>query len=158
DIGFCRIAAEGAVASGIRRIEALTGEAALEDTRREQRLLGEVASALRTSPSELPGRVDGLLEERRRLEREAAELRRRLAAGGDAAVSPVRQLGSITFAARALEGVPPRELRGTVDTLRQEIGSGVVALVAVNDGKAAVVVSVSDDLTSRLDAVDLVRK
>jgi alanyl-tRNA synthetase len=158
DIGFCKLVAESAVASGVRRIEALTGEAALEEVRREERLLADAASALKTSPAELPARVQGLLEERRRLERELAELRHRLASGGGSADGGVRQIGAVRLAARRLEGVPARELRGLVDTLRQELGSGVVALVAVNDGKAAMVVGVSPDLTDRYDAVELLRR
>ncbi len=158
DIGFCKLVAETAVASGVRRIEALTGEAALEEVRREERLLADAASALKASPAELPVRLLGLLEERRRLERELAELRHKLASGGGSANGGVRRVGDVQLAARRLEGVPPRELRGLVDTLRQEIGSGVVALVAVNDGKAAMVVGVSPDLTGRYDAVDLLRR
>jgi alanyl-tRNA synthetase len=102
--------------------------------------------------------VAALVEERRRLEREVAELRQRLASGGAVGAPPVKQLGAIRFAGRTLAGVPPKDLRGTADAIRKELGSGVVALVGVNDGKAAVVVSVSDDLTGRVSAVELVRK
>jgi alanyl-tRNA synthetase len=158
DIALCRLIGEGAVASGIRRVEALTGEAALDEIRRERRLLAEAAVTVRAPPAELPARVAALVEERRRLEREVAELRQRLASGGAVGAPPVKQLGAIRFAGRTLAGVPPKDLRGTADAIRKELGSGVVALVGVNDGKAAVVVSVSDDLTGRVSAVELVRK
>ncbi|HMR34588.1 MAG TPA: alanine--tRNA ligase, partial [Geminicoccaceae bacterium] len=157
DIAFCKVLGEGAVASGIRRVEALTGEAALDEVRKEQRLLVEAANALKATPTELPARVQALLDERRRLEREVADLRQKLATGGGTGPG-VKQVGSIRFAGRTLDGVPPRDLRGTADALRKELGSGVVTLVAVNDGKAAVVVSVTEDLVGRLSAVDLLHK
>ena len=127
--------------------------------RREHDLLESLAQSLKTAPADLPARLEALVEERRRLEREAAELRRKIAVGGGgAAANGFKQVGEIRFAARTLEGVPAKELRGTADAIKQELGSGVVALVSVNDGKAAVVVSVSDDLVGRLSAVDLLHK
>lgn len=158
DIALFRIASESAVAAGIRRIEAVTGELAFDEVRREHELLDGLAHSLKVSPAELPTRIEALIEERRRLEREAAELRRRLALGGGPAGEAVKQVGRYRFAARTLEGVPAKELRGTADALRKELGSGVVALVSVNDGKAAVVVSVSEDLAGEVNAVDLVRR
>ncbi|HEX8375227.1 MAG TPA: alanine--tRNA ligase-related protein, partial [Geminicoccaceae bacterium] len=160
DVALFRIVAEGAVASGIRRIEALTGEAAFDEARREHDTLLGLAQSLKVAVPDLPGRLEGLVEERRRLEREVAELRRKLATGeasgsGDGGV---RQVGEIRFAGRHLEGVPAKELRGTADAIKQQLGSGVVALVSVNDGKAAVVVSVTDDLAGKVDAVELVRR
>jgi alanyl-tRNA synthetase len=109
-------------------------------------------------PADLPARVEALAEERRRLERETAELRRKLAMGGSNGGDTVKQIGAIRFAARTLEGVPAKELRGTADAIKKELGSGVVALVSVNDGKAAVVVGVTDDLVGKVDAVELVRR
>lgn len=160
DIALFRITSESAVAAGVRRIEALTGELAFEEVRREHELLEGLAQSLKAPPAELPARVEALLEERRRLEREAAELRRKLAIGGGAAGAGngFKQVGSVRFAARALEGVPAKELRGTADAIKKELGSGVVALVSVNEGKAAVVVSVTEDLVGKVDAVDLVRR
>jgi alanyl-tRNA synthetase len=162
DIALCKMLSEGAVAAGIRRIDALTGEAALEHVWTEEALLGEVAAAVRATPAEAPARIQALLEERRRLEREVAELRQKLVTGslGGAAgaAAGVKQLGSIRFAGRTLEGVPAKELRGTADAIRRDLGSGVVALVSVNDGKAAVVVSVTEDLLDRVDAVTLLQK
>lgn len=159
DIALFRITSESAVASGIRRIEAVTGELAFEEVRREHELLTSLAQTLKVGPADLPARIEALVEERRRLEREAAELRRKLALGGAAAAGDgFKQIGGIRFAGRTLEGVPAKELRGTADAIKKELGSGVVALVSVNDGKAAVVVSVTEDLVGKVDAVELVRR
>ena len=157
DIALVRLVGEGAVASGVRRVEALTGEAALEEVEREAQLLEASAAALKVPVSELPSRIEALLDERRRQDREIQELRRKLATGGLSSESAIREVSGVTFVARELSGVPAKELRGTADELRRQIGSGVVALVSVVDGKAAVVVSVSEDLTARLNAVDLVK-
>jgi alanyl-tRNA synthetase len=159
DVALFRIVGESAVAAGVRRVEALTGELAFEEVRREHVLLEGLAQSLKVPPADLPGRVEALVEERRRLEREAAELRRKLAmGGGNSGGDAVKQVGGVRFAARTLEGVPAKELRGTADAIKKELGSGVVALVSVNDGKAAVVVGVTDDLVGRVDAVELVRR
>jgi alanyl-tRNA synthetase len=158
DIALFRIVAEGAVASGIRRIEALTGELAFAEMRKEHELIEGLAQSLKVPPADLPARLEALVEERRRLEREAAELRRRLAMGAGASGNGFKQVGQVRFAARTLEGVPAKELRGTADAIKKELGSGVVALVSVNEGKAAVVVSVTDDLVGKVDAVELVRR
>ena len=164
DVALFRIVGEGAVAAGVRRIEAVTGELAYEEARREHDLVESLAQSLKVAPADLPARLEALVEERRRLEREATELRRKLAVGGGAAAGGnggggFKQVGAVRFAARALEGVPAKELRGTADAIKKEMGgSGVVALVSVNDGKAAVVVSVTDDLVGSVDAVSLVRK
>jgi alanyl-tRNA synthetase len=158
DIGFLKIVGEGALAAGVRRIEAVAGAAALAHVNRQEALLGEAAAALKTAPAELPTRLAGLLDERKKLQRELEDLRRRLATGGGAAKAPeARQVAGVKFAARLLEDVPPRDLKPMADELKTRIGSGVVALVAVNDGKASLVVGVTDDLTGRLSAVDLVR-
>ncbi|MDX6750543.1 alanine--tRNA ligase [Geminicoccaceae bacterium 1502E] len=158
DIALFRIVSEGAVAAGVRRIEAITGEAAFDQVTGEHQQLQELAQALKASPAELNARVAQLLEERRRLERELADTRRKLVTGERGAADAFKLVGEIRFAGRTLEGVPARELRGTVDALKKELGSGVVALVSVSDGKAAVVVSVTDDLAGRIDAVSLLRQ
>ncbi len=157
DIGLVRLTGEGAVAAGIRRVEAVTGEAAFDEVVGGQRLLDELAGLLKVGVPDLPARVSALLEDRRRLERELAETRQRLLTGAGGAGQGVREIAGLKLAARVVEGVPAKELRGTADALKKELGSGVVALVAVNDGKAAVVVSVTPDLVGRLDAVRLVR-
>ncbi|BCX17123.1 MAG: alanine--tRNA ligase [Geminicoccaceae bacterium] len=157
DIGLVRLIAEGAVAAGIRRVEAVTGEAAFEQVASEHRLLEELAELLKVGIPDLPARVASLLEDRRKLERELAETRRKLLTGSGGAADGIRRVGELKLAARVVEGIPPKELRGTADALKKELGSGVVALVGVNEGKAAVVVSVTPDLVGKLDAVKLVR-
>jgi alanyl-tRNA synthetase len=157
DIGFFKIVGESAVASGVRRIEAVTGAAAETYIGREEELLQQAAGALKTSAAELPGRLVALIEERRKLERELSEARRAAATGGGAQQPAAKNLGGIKFAGRAVENVPARELKGLADDLKREIGSGVIAVVASTDGKASLVVGVTDDLTQRFNAVDLVR-
>ncbi len=155
DIGLFKIVAETAIAAGVRRIEALTGEAALDYVNAREALLEAAASALKTTPRELPERIEALIAQRRRLENELIALRRRLATGGGD--DAVREVAGVKLAARRLDGTPPKALRGLADDLKRKLGSGVVALVAVNDGKAALVVGVTDDLTGRFSAVDLAR-
>ncbi len=157
DIALAKLVTEGAVAAGVRRVEALTGAAALAHIETEEGWLAEAAEALKVQPAGLPDRVRDLVAEKRKLEQELAELRRKLATGASDA-EPAREIAGIAFTARALDGVPAKELRTAADRLKQDMKSGVVALVAVNDGKAAVVVSVSEDLTGRIDAVDLVKQ
>jgi len=159
DIGLFKVTGESSVASGVRRIEAVTGAAAEAYLATEEGLLLETASALKTSPAELPARVARLVEEHRKLERELAEARRALASsgGGQAAAPVAAKIGDIAFDGRVVDDVPGRELRSLADDLKRRIGSGVVAVVARDDGKAAIVVGVTDDLTPRLDAVGLVR-
>ena len=158
DIGAFKIVAEGAVAAGVRRIEAVAGSAAIAHLAWQEEMLVQASAMLNTSTAELPGRIEALLDERKRLERELSETRRKLATGGQAASQPAKQIDGIAFAGRRVEGVPAKELRGMADDLKKQIGSGVVALVAVDDGKASLVVGVTDDLTDRFDAVALVRK
>jgi len=141
----------------VRRIEAVTGAAAEAYIGQEEELLHQAANALRTSASELPARLAALLEDRKKLERELSEARRAAASGGGAQKSAAKDLGGIKFAGRAVENVPAKELKSLADDLKREVGSGVVALVASADGKASIVVGVTDDLTKRFSAVDLVR-
>jgi len=161
DIALFKIIGESAVASGVRRIEALTGEAArIWLTGREDRLK-EAAAVLRTSPDEVPARVAGLMEERRRLERELAEAKKALALGGGSgapASAGTEQVGGAGFVGQVIEGLDPKGLRGLVDDAKKRIGSGVAVLVAVNEGRASVAVGVTDDIAGRISAVDLVRQ
>ena len=158
DIGFFKIVNEGAVASGVRRIEAVTGPAAEEYVDREEGLLQEAANALRTSTTELPARLAALLEDRKKLERELSEARRAAATGGGGAQqAAAKDIAGIKFAGRALDGVPAKELKSLADDLKREVGSGIVALVASAEGKASIVVGVTEDLVKRFSAVDLVR-
>ena len=163
DIGLFKTVGESSVASGVRRIEALTGAAAEAYLAEEEDLLRRAAGALRTSPAELPARVARLMEEQRRLERELADARRALATGGEqangsrVAAPAADKIGDVAFDGRVVDDVPGRELRSLADDLKRRIGSGIVAVVSRDDGKAAIVVGVTDDLTARFDAVGLVR-
>ncbi len=160
DIGLFKVVSESAVAAGVRRIEALTGEEALGYLQEQESALAETAALLKTPPPEVPARVRALVEERRALERELTETRKKLAAtggGGAAASVQVRDIGGISFSPRLLDGMPAKELKGLADDLKGQMGSGVVALVSVNEGKASLVVGVTDDLTAKVNAIDLVR-
>ena len=161
DIGVFRIVSESAVSSGVRRIEALTGENARRwFVAREDALKG-TASLLRTTPEDVEARVAALLDERRKLERELAEAKKALALGGGGGGTggPADEdVGGVKFSGQVLDGLDPKELRGLLDQAKQRLGSGVAAIVAVNEGKASIAAAVTDDLTGRISAVDLVRK
>ncbi|HEY1935595.1 MAG TPA: alanine--tRNA ligase [Acetobacteraceae bacterium] len=157
DIGYFRIVGEGAVAAGVRRIEAVTGPYAEAVVAEMQRRLNEASGALRASPAEVPARIEALLEDRRKLERQVAELQKKLATGGDGAAAAVETVAGVKLAARNLGDVPARELKGLADAIGKQLGSGVVALVSSAEGKASIVVGVSADLTGRFNAVELVR-
>src|SRR5713226_5887796 len=167
DIGLFKIVGESSVASGVRRIEALTGAVAEAYLAGEEELLRQSAAVLRTSPAEIPTRLARLLDEHRRLERELAEARRaaamghqpaRASSGGGRAAAPNgKRIGDIAFDGRVVDDVPGRELRSLADDLKRRIGSGIVAVVSRAEGKAAIVVGVTPDLTDRFDAVALVR-
>jgi alanyl-tRNA synthetase len=159
DIGLFTILSESAVASGVRRIEALTSEGARQYLMHRSELAREAAAALKTSPAELPVRVAQLSEERRRLERELSEAKRALALAGPAQSDggEVKTIDGIATVMRVVEGVSPKDLKGLADEAKAKIGSGVVAFVAVADGRASLVVGVTPDLTDRISAVDLVR-
>jgi alanyl-tRNA synthetase len=159
DIALFKIIAESAVAAGVRRIEALTGEAARGFLIEQEGRLKEAAAALKSAPADVPARVVALLDERKKLEKELADAKRALAmGGGGAATGPaVETIGGIGFIGQVLEGLNPKDLRGLVDDAKAKLGSGVATLVATNDGRAAVAVGVTDDLVGTLSAVELVR-
>ncbi|MFM5886375.1 MAG: alanine--tRNA ligase [Novosphingobium sp.] len=161
DIGIFRIVSESAVSSGVRRIEALTGEGARAWLVHREDALKNAASLLKTTPDEVARRVAALLDERKKLERELTEAKKALALGGGGAADgdSIGSVNGITFIERILEGYAPSGLRSAVDDARQYFphGSGIAMMVAVNDGKGAIAIGVSDDLTSRFSAVDLVR-
>jgi alanyl-tRNA synthetase len=155
DIGYFRIIGETAVAAGVRRVEAVTGAAAEAVADGLQHRLNEAAGALRAPPAEVPARIAAMQTENRRLERQVAELQKKLATGGGGA--EVETVAGVKLAARNLGDVPARELKGLADAIGKQLGSGVVALVSSTDGKASIVVAVSSDLTPRFNAVELVR-
>ena len=160
DIALLKIVSESAVSSGVRRIEALTGEAArLWLVDREDKLR-QSAATLKTAPEDVPARIAALVEQSRKLERELAEAKKALALGGGAsgaAPAGPEQVGTVSFMAQVIEGLDPKELRGIVDGNKKTLGSGVSAIVAVVDGRATIAVGVTDDLTGTISAVDLVR-
>jgi alanyl-tRNA synthetase len=159
DIGLFTILSESAVASGVRRIEALTSEGARRYLGGQAHLAREAAAVLRTSPAELAGRVSQLFEERRRLERELSEAKKALALAGPSRGngSDSREIGGLKTVFRVVEDVAAKDLKSLADEAKAKLGSGVVAFVAVSEGKASVVVGVTPDLTARVNAVDLVR-
>ncbi len=158
DIALFKVIGESAVASGVRRIEALTGEAAREWLTDQESRLKAVAAALKVRPDEAAARVEALVEERRRLERELADTKRALALAGPAtAAAGPEQVNGIAFLGQVLEGIDVRDLRTMIDAAKQTIGSGIAVIVAVNDGRATVAVGVTADLVDRFSAVDLVR-
>ncbi|MGQ7791900.1 alanine--tRNA ligase [Faunimonas sp. B44] len=158
EIGLIAVLGESAVAAGVRRLEVLTGNAARHYFVEQDRRVRDMAARLKVRPDEAVARLEALVEERRKLERELAEVKKKLALGGEGGgAEPVRRIGSISLMARSVEGVAPKDLRGLVDQGKRQVGSGVVAIVGVNDGKAGLIVGVTDDLTDRINAVDLVR-
>jgi alanyl-tRNA synthetase len=155
DIGYFKILSEGAVAAGVRRIEAVTGAYAEAVVAETQHRLNDISGALRASPAEAPERVAAIQDTVRRLERQVAELRRKLATGGSAA--EIEDVNGVKLAARNLGEVPARDLKGLADAIGKQLGTGIVALVSTAEGKASIVVGVSQDLTGRFNAVELVR-
>jgi alanyl-tRNA synthetase len=161
DIALISVVAESAVGAGVRRIEALTGTAARKALRHSGELAKAAAAEIRAPLEELPARISQVLDERRRLERDLAEARKKLAMGGGRrdGADGVRMVGDVKLLARAVEGIDLKDLRSLADEGKKQVGSGVVAIVGVTDeGKAGVVVGVTPDLTARFSAVDLVRK
>jgi alanyl-tRNA synthetase len=165
DIGLVHVVAESASAAGVRRIEALTGDGARAYLVAQEERVRELAGLLRTKPEDVVDRVKQVVEERRQLERQLADAKRALALGGGgngaAAADPalaIRTIGSVKMLARTVQGLNPKDLRGLVDEGKKQVGSGIVAIVGVTeDGKAAVAVGVTDDLTKSHSAVDLVK-
>ena len=158
DIGLFKIVSEGAVASGVRRIEALTGEAARLYMQEQENRLRAAAGALKTAPGDVADRVVQLLEERKRLERELADAKKKLAmGGGSGGAQPTEEVNGVKFLGQVVEGLDPKGLRDAANDARQQIGSGVIALVSSFEGKASIIVGVTDDLADKLDAAALVR-
>jgi alanyl-tRNA synthetase len=162
DIGVIGALSDGAVAAGVRRIEALTGRAARKAANASLQIARAAAAELKVPLEDMPARVGSLLDERKRLERDLADARRKLAMGGGAradAADGTRVIGDVKLIARTVQGIDLKDLRSLADEGKKQVGSGVVAIVGVTDeGKAGVVVGVTPDLTSRFSAVDLVRK
>jgi len=160
DIGLIAVVSQSAVASGVRRIEARTAEGARNQLVSQAKALSEVAALMRAPLDEAPSKLAALLEDRKKLERELADARRKLAMGGGAAggASDVTEISGVKFLKRAVVGIDARELKTLVDEAKKSLGSGVVAIASASeDGKAGIVVGVTDDLSKRFSAVDFVR-
>ena len=159
DIGLVTVISEGAVAAGVRRIEALTGAAARSYLDAQDKRMRDVAGFLKIAVEDVPARVAQLVEDRRKLEKELADVRKKLAMGGGGTEgAPVKEAGSFKLMARTVEGINPKDLKGMADEAKGQLGSGVVVLINVaEDGKAAIVTGVTKDLTEKVSAVDLVR-
>lgn len=161
DIGVISLVGEGAVAAGVRRLEAVTGRTARKAANATIRLAKDVAAELRAPLDEMPARVASLLDERKRLERELSEAKKKLAMGGGKAdgADGVRMVGDVKLLARAVSGIEIKDLKSLADEGKKQVGSGVVAIVGVTgEGKAGLVVGVTADLTARFNAVELVRR
>jgi alanyl-tRNA synthetase len=160
DIQLFEIISESAVSAGIRRIEALTGEAARQWLSDRETKLREAAATLKTAPDEVPQRVASLVEERRKLERELSDAKKQLAMGSRTSSSEgprPEDVNGHKFLGQVVEGLDPKDLRAAVDEMKRSLGSGIGVLVAINDGRASVAVGVTDDLAGQVNAVNLVK-
>ena len=164
DIGLISVLSDSGVAAGVRRIEALTGKAARKSANKQVNTLKAVASELKVPPEEMPARIAALLDERKKFERDLSDARKKMAMGGGGggkteAPSDVRQVNGVKFLARAVSGISPKDLPSLVDEGKKQVGSGLVAIVAVSaEGRAGIAVGVTADLTGRFNAVELVKK
>ena len=163
DIGLVSLVGESGVAAGVRRIEALTGKSARKTANKQLQVVKAAAAELKVPLEEMPGRIGTLLDDRKKLERDLSEAKKKLAMGGggkaDGDAADVRQVNGVKLLARAVSGIELKDLRSLADEGKRQVGSGVVAIVATAaDGKAGIVVGVTDDLTKRFNAVELVKK
>jgi alanyl-tRNA synthetase len=163
DIGLVSLVGESGVAAGVRRIEALTGKSARKAANKQLQVVKAAAAELKVPLEEMPGRIGTLLDDRKKLERDLSEAKKKLAMGGggkaDGDAADVRQVNGVKLLARAVTGIELKDLRSLADEGKRQVGSGVVAIVATAaDGKAGIVVGVTDDLTKRFNAVELVKK
>jgi alanyl-tRNA synthetase len=161
DIGLISVVGESGVAGGVRRIEALTANTARANLNSLARLTKATAADLRVPVDDVQNRVGSLLDERKRLERELSDAKKKLAMGGGSndAADGIRAINGANFMPRIVHGIELKDLRSLADEGKKQVGSGVVAIVGISDdGKAGIVVGVTDDLVKRFNAVDLVRK
>lgn len=165
DIGLIRILGESASSAGVRRLEAVSADVARDYLAGQDQRLREAASLLKTRPEDVVDRIKALVDERKTLERQLSEAKRAVAMAGassggaaSAAGDAIRDVGSLKFFSRSVEGLNPKDLRGLVDDGKKQVGSGIVAIVGITeDGKAGLAVGVTDDLVADWSAVDLVR-
>ena len=158
DIALFKIVSEGGVAAGVRRIEALTGEAARLYVEGQARVARNLARDFKVQPADVPARVEALTGSVRALEKQVADLKKQLALGGGGSANAApEEIGGVKLIARVLDGVDGKGLRGVAEDFRKQVGSGVVALIGVTEGKAAVTVAVTSDMTGKVNAADLAR-
>ncbi len=158
DIGAFVLLGDSASSAGVRRIEALTGEEAMRHLANQSARLSEVAAELKAQPEDVPARVKSLLDDRKALQNEVAQLRRELAMSGGGQTGPeAREVNGVKLIAQVLSGVTGKDLPALIDEMKGRVGSGAVLLIADTGGKAAVAAGVTDDLTDRVSAVDLVK-
>ncbi|MCK5384904.1 MAG: alanine--tRNA ligase, partial [Alphaproteobacteria bacterium] len=161
DIGLFKIVSESSLAAGIRRVEAVTGANALAYLNEQDQTVHDVAAILKTSAAaDLAEQVKGLINDKKGLEKEVSKLRKQVAMSGgtsDTSNDDVKEINGIKFTSRILSSIPPKDLKPMVDELKKQLGSGVVVLIATGEGKASIVVGVTDDLIGNVSAVDLVR-
>jgi len=156
DIGLFKIISESAIAAGVRRIEATTGEAALAYINSREKTLTELASKLKVSPDAIIGRVEGLMDERKKLEKDLTDARKNAAMSGGVKTQK-EDIGGIALSVKSFTDMPPKELRDVASELQKQIGSGVVVVASSFEGKGSIIITVSDDLTSQVSAVELVK-
>ena len=157
EIGLVTVVGESSVSAGVRRIEALTGDAARDYFRLQESNLKAAASVLKVSPSDVTSRVAQLVEERKQLEKELSDTKRQLAMGGSAKGDGPEEINGVKFMGKVIEGISGRELKALADDGKSSLGTGIVVFVGIDSGKAGVVVGVTADLTDKYSAVDLVR-
>ncbi len=161
DIGLLKIISEGALSSGVRRVEAVTGANAIGYYDTRLNTLSRISNMLKTSPMHAKVKVEILIKDKKELEKEVAKLRKQVALGGggdsNSSSNHIKEIAGVKFEGRVLAGFPPKDLKPMADDLKAKLGSGIVVLVATNEDKASIVVGVTDDLTSKISAVDLVR-
>lgn len=160
DIGLFKIISEGAVSSGVRRIEAVTGMAAYEYTKRTSDTLAAASELLKTTSDKVTARIQTLMDDKKKLEKQISEMRQKAAmVASSEGVAEKHDMDGLpfTFIEKTLQDVPAKELKGMADQFKKAIKTGVVALISTNDGKVSIVVGVTDDLTNQINAIDLVK-
>ena len=158
DIGQFRIVSESAVSAGVRRIEAVVGTAALVKARENDAMLADLMNIVKsTSATDMKTKIQHALEDKKRLEKEIADLRQKLALAGGNTATDTETINRTAFIGKILTDTPAKELKPLADEFKKKIGSGVVALIAANDDKVSIVIGVTADLTDKINAVDLVR-
>lgn len=158
DIGLVHVVNESAVASGVRRLEALTGEAARAFLAGQDQMVKDASAALKVPPVQLVERLESLVAERRKLETQVSDLKKQVAMGGsDGSAEPIEEISGVSFMGKVIDDLPAKDLRSLVDEAKKTVKTGIVVIIGKSDGKAGISVGVTDDLTDKFSAVDLVR-